>query len=333
MSDASAIFACVVDGANPDEPISVLLDRLIAGSERCAVIQQGRMCELRGAEQISGILKRQNERTWIMTGSFRRADSRAPSSDPCIVGLGDIGLGNERLLEELLRRADWAFFSMFSTYQTRSYCLVSVQAEQARQIVAYPTRLISHYTGSAPILPNLHYLTYQDDGVEGLLPFELALARGEPEPLVLVRISQHNPEFYRSWDDELDVPGADEWYEKYLSRLTLEKEFGVIDGASFRLYRADNVDAYMGIWARPSYENAIAEATFSSDCDIEKLDGILRESSRVDAIKDAAMLGNWTYTTVYGGGADEHHALFYSRAAGIAQAMWEAVGTDAIARF
>ncbi len=113
-----------------------------------------------------------------------------------------------------------------------------------------------------------------------------------------------------------------------MRRLELVREFSV-----YRVHRATDFDAYLALWAEASRHWSIAEATLSADCNLHKLERLLNNESHLDIIRDADALGSWAYGQIYGGGADEHHAVFHSRDASATHRIWEMAGKSALSRF
>ncbi len=110
-------------------------------------------------------------------------------------------------------------------------------------------------------------------------------------------------------------------------------------GYEYRLVRATDPIAYLEIWSMASYEEGIAELTLSSDCDVGSLVEWLQARTHVGPLDLPDDLCSWSYGLVYGGGSDEHLAVFRAREARATQRVWELVAqsnnsyTRAISRF
>lgn len=105
------------------------------------------------------------------------------------------------------------------------------------------------------------------------------------------------------------------WFHKDASDL---KEITRFDVKIFSyqlkyiIFEVTNQKAYLNIWAMASHDLGIAEYTISGNCDIEAvIESIKSDKFYNDEIFDFS-IAPWTYTQKYGGGLDEHYAIFYS---------------------
>jgi hypothetical protein len=89
-------------------------------------------------------------------------------------------------------------------------------------------------------------------------------------------------------------------------------------------YSVDNKTAYQNIWRNSGIEEAIAIYSLSGISKLDKvLDVLKRSIEGIDTIKRITQLANWCYTLVYGGGADEYHAVFRSEAPELTSKLWK----------
>lgn len=173
-------------------------------------------------------------------------------------------------------------------------------------------------------------VSYGDKGHEAELPFQLALARGEAAPLILVRL-ECGSVCYRLYDSELGRPVPRPWFISVLPRLELVADFGRITyncrtTSRWLLYRVPDLATCQVLWAMSSTDAAIAHMMFAADLDMSLLAQLLGQAWYVDLDTEAQRLASWVYDIRYGGGADEHHGLFYSRDPALAHALRQQAG-------
>ncbi len=178
------------------------------------------------------------------------------------------------------QNAKWGLYSYFTTFHTNYLML------QAQRPVS-PSEAAEEYeyadTGT-PLLKNLSLGHY---GVEGLLPRELARRRGE-FPLLLVlreRGSKANPHLES---------------QEFVSRWSCA-------GGEFGLYKVADWTSYDKLWELCSEDESVVVSVYSVDLKQSELQSRTTRTSWTDP--GCLRLASWSYQLVYGGGADEHHAV------------------------
>ncbi|MGV3525066.1 MAG: hypothetical protein ACO1RX_12620 [Candidatus Sericytochromatia bacterium] len=93
----------------------------------------------------------------------------------------------------------------------------------------------------------------------------------------------------------------------------------------YTLHQVSDTDAYARLWAAADQEDCLAEAVFAADTDLAALQAHLHRWGRCDLLRHGADFGAWAYGLVYGGGADEYHALFHARDPALTTWIWNQV--------
>lgn len=273
-------------------------------------------------------------RPWVVAGKFKESSSDTVFSGPFLEDCKD-GYFN-KYIDSLLKHYDWALFSYFTTYHAGLGCLVTSSYETEVKEMAtsiYNNDVELSYFGSDPI-SSLRTATFYDYDFEGYFAYELVKAKKENPPLLLCQID--DPELHEKWDDEIGKYDSGEWYKSNLANLKLVEKF-IVNYKGYRIknlvYQATDEQSYLNIWAEASEDHSIAIATLSANTDVEKLKKTLEKSASFEVTKDLDECCDWVYSQVYGGGADEHHAIFRSKDPEITQYIWDLVGDEQISRF
>jgi hypothetical protein len=338
---AADVFMQVLDGKRETGATVRVADGLIRRSQRVEFFSPGQSWEVTSIEQVRDVLTgvRLSPYPWVIGGrlsdreSFRydgpfAYDSFAPE------------YGEE--VAKLLKGFDWAAFSYFTTYHDRIVIIFTQMPELVTYLTQenYAGALLGRYCAQAPLLPHLKNATFYDYAEEGWLPYELARERGENTPLLLTLFASDDPDYYRRYNHEVDELEDFIWYEEPLGRLEQLREFtfpaygGMYsENYTYRVHRAVDFNAYCTLWSMASHDCGIAHATLSADCDLDRLEARLQETTLFDIVRHAESVGTWAYGQIYGGGANEHHAVFHSRDASATHRIWQMTGDSAISRF
>lgn len=159
----------------------------------------------------------------------------------------------------------------------------------------------------------LEKLTFLDYGEEGL--FVLNLTNKEPNPYLICCL-EFEEENYKLYHSESDVTEDQCWFQNEVNSLKLITSFDAhINFHNFRymIFEVTDKQAYLNIWAMASHDLSIADYTVSGDCDIIRIIDCLKGNKYFDDEDFDVKLASWVYTQHYGGGSDEHHAVFYSK--------------------
>lgn len=278
-----------------------------------------------------------NSRPWIVAGQLESDDVVTKYEGPFINDCKGELLNIQ--VNTLLQVFDWAIFSYFTTYQSSIY---SVVTKNESLVVALTKKhnkkgFLEKYSAESDILSELKYSTFYDYDKEGELAYQIAMERGEEPPYLLCSVNLDDPDLYRYWDEEREKHQDFIWYEEYTKQLALVDVFQVQDEYKQRLeytiYRVTDVEAYSLIWAMASDECSITDATFSADTDLQVLRNHITNKKYLDLMYFPKFIGTWAYNQVYGGGSDEHHAIFYSKDSAVTQMIWELSGDNQISRF
>ena len=315
-----------------DPRVNKAVDWLAAQSRETVLLRPGLMVPYNDMPTVPGLQRwpAWQSQPWIVAGRIARRTDTPEYDGPFIKDT--YGEGYEAQVAKLMAHFDWAVFSYFTTYHDDMVSVVTHDSKLAKVIERQYAPFAS-YRSSAPYLHCLRNMSFYDYGDEGWLAYELAKARGEPSPLILtMAIDEKYIDQYRRYDDDGEYED-DVWFEQPMSRLKLVKEFKE-DGVTYaRLHQATDFEAYIALWAESSRNWYIADATFSADCDLYQLEKRLRRNNDVDILRDSGEIATWAYGQIYGGGADEHHAVFHSRDPRATQRIWEMAGKSGISRF
>jgi len=323
---------------NQSKKLPSLITLLINQSESAYLLRPNGTNIVNSVEQItSNVLYWPGWRSgpWIVAGRYKEAPTEITYSGPFIKDCRDDCFNSQ--VASLLKNFDWAIFSYFTTYHTDLGCLVASNSSPIKDTVinTYGKHVeISSYDDDP--LASLRTATFYDYGVEGYFAHEVAKENGEKAPLLLCRLDLKHPDQYLKWNSKTDDYESSPWYEKYFDKLNLLEKFSVdrqgVESAYF-LFQVNNEQAYLDIWSEASEDHSIAEATFSADTKLKELKSALSKSYFLEISKGLDSFSRWSYSQIYGGGADEHHAIFRSRDPRITQKLWQLVGKDQISRF
>ena len=278
---------------------------------------------------------RWNSRPWIVAGNLNLPANALSYSGPFIHDCR--GGGFNLQVKNLLAQFDWALFSYFTTYQGEYFVFVSNISEIDEVLICEKTmsrfRNFSVYPLTEDPVSTLQNATFYDYEKEGLYVYQLARERDESPPFLLCHLL-NDDNLYHKWNWEKNRAEKDVWYDGYIEMLEMVSELKTKDG-SYLLFRVSDVEGYLSIWGESSEDHSIAVATLSGDSDVAKLEHYLsRARNGYAAIEtDLPAFGLWAYYQVYGGGSDEHHALFRSRSAKVTQQLWQDLGDSQISRF
>ncbi|MDC8013881.1 hypothetical protein [Tahibacter soli] len=155
---------------------------------------------------------------------------------------------------------------------------------------------------------------FGDYGAEGSVCWEFA---GKHDGAVLVYC-----EFYAYSGDWWRPHTA----EAQILRCGVENVCG--ETALRAIYRVTSARVLANLWRRTSHDDAIARACFPDTTPLDAIwkFGRLGAGAEMRTATFAARHG-WVYTQVYGGGSDEHYAVFVAREAGLASRVYAYAAT------
>ena len=156
-------------------------------------------------------------------------------------------------------------------------------------------------------------LKYLDYGEEGLLAYELS--QMESTNPYLICMLEHDEDDYRLWDNETHEPKDKVWFHKDTELLKEVKRFKTkihLNHVTYIIYEVTHEQAYLNIWSMASHDLGIACYTVSGECDIYSITANLKSSEYFNDEDFDCSHSPWVYTQHYGGGSDEHHAVFYT---------------------
>lgn len=340
MTYSTDLYTLVLDANAQRASIKRTVGQLIHSSRQIALLRPGSVISIDSVEQIEKLIKNWpfwHSRPWVIAGRLEASEIAFTYDGPFIKDCR--GTGYEEQVCKLMNNFDWAIFSYFATYHDDLFTFVTRSSKLHADLLAQEpkTVVLGSYQGPPPTLPMLKNASFYDNGTEGWLAYELARDRGEDIPLLLCRIDPDNLDSYHRWNHTTDTEEDFIWFEEALNKLEQVDEFCMSNAygsrSLFKLHRAVDLDAYLALWAMASYDESIAYATLSADCDIHRLWESLSGKGFFDVIGQADKISSWAYGQTYGGGADEHHAVFHSRNAAVTQQIWEHVGASGISRF
>ncbi len=331
-AEVATVFS--VDSAFPGADIRQMVRLLMRPSASTVVLKQGKAAPVFAVERIALIAKdwpHWSSLPWVVAGRLDEAPipstadfSLMQEFKPCDV---------DAQVVKLLDHFDWAVFFYFTTFHDIFYTVATRQPQLCASIVAVlPQNAIVSCVQGPSFSSKLNHATFYDYEEEGWLPYELATALGEGLPLLLTRIEGQATDGYYRWNNDTDSREDFIWYEQPLAKLERVAQFDV-GLTRYQLHRASNLEAYLHLWSMASHSWAIADATLSADTDIERLRAVIAERGCFDIIRNAGAVAAWAYGHIYGGGSDEHHAVFCARDAARTQKVWEFAGVHAISRF
>ncbi|OZG71575.1 hypothetical protein BTA51_20040 [Hahella sp. CCB-MM4] len=319
--------------------IRKVVDELITISQSTFLLRPTGVQPLSNSLQIYELTKswpRWVSRPWVVAGRSSKESGDVLYKGPFIEDCR--GKGYNEQVNGLLREFDWAIFSYFTTFQSDvcSFITSDITLTELPIFKALKDGACDlHQFDSNPI-ECLRTATFYDYDVEGLFPYEAAKLRGEQSPLLLCSIALQSKDLYHKWNHEKDECEESVWFQQPIEQLETVDEF-VTDymGYKFKhcLFRVNAVTPYLDIWGEASYDHSIAEATLSADTDFSALKKYLENKCSFEINRELDQICTWSYGQVYGGGADEHHAIFRSCDSDITQQIWEMVGEEQISRF
>lgn len=310
---------------------------LIQLSSSNFVLRPGEMITVKSVDDIAAAIKawpNWASRPWIVAGRTESVLEPPVYEGPFIADCS--GTDYETQMIKLMEQFDWAIYSYFTTYQ-HELCTIltrSVSLHQTLLEIIPSSRVLGSNTDIAG-MASLNKASYYDVGTEGWLAYELAVSRGEESPFLLCRIDAEHLDAYR-YNAELEAYEDDPWYHESLIQLGKVAEFPIkssLRSVVYGVYRVSDIGAYRKIWARVSSNCSIAVATLSADARMDLLEKKLSETKTFDLIGDAHLIGSWAYGQIYGGGADERHAVFCARDPKLTHELWSYVGDAGISRF
>lgn len=330
------VHTLVLDAKGQPETIRAAADWLAAQSRGAVLIMPGRVVPYQDLPSVEGMEAWPDwaSHPWIIAGRLKAGGEPIRYEGPFIHDTQGDSLDEQ--VRTLLAIFDWAVFRYFTTYHDDLPVVVTARADLADNF-QQRFSLLERQHGPAPYIERLANATFYDEGMEGWFAYELAQERGEPPPLILTCLEMTQLDSYFRYDYETETWEDHFWFEEPVSRLKSIREFTVkLQHGGLRqycLHQASDHGAYLALWAEASHDHHIALATFSADCDVHLLEQKLRDVWWFDVLRDSRNIATWAYGQVYGGGADEHHAVFHSRDARATQRIWELAGKSGISRF
>jgi hypothetical protein len=340
----SQAYRIVFDAAKLEHELEMWVSKAVATVPWVGLVYEGKISQITSVYQLLQTAKdwpHWPTLPWIIVGAKSAPSALRTYSRPFLENRPSTEY--EPQVQALIDDFDWALFTYFTTYQHAILTWVSRSsiADAGSPAIHGPGVTLDHYTEGAQCLQTLRNATFYDYGIEGWLAYTRAIESREGAPYLLCRIDPDHPEYYWIHDYESDSIIETIWFAEHIAQLELVEEFDFesdvfeyIGRAPLKLYRAINEEAYCAIWAEASRGWSIAEATFSADCDIAKLKATLGASPYwFDSLRDTDDVASWVYRQIYGGGADEHHAIFRARDARITHEICMLAGDAGVSRF
>jgi hypothetical protein len=97
------------------------------------------------------------------------------------------------------------------------------------------------------------------------------------------------------------------------------------------VYRADDLDAYRALWRDMDKDSGIVRATVCGRDDPVRVLKSFASVGLRSGFRESNVLSRrhgWVYTHIYGGGADEHHAMFHAQDPAVANRVVEYAATQ-----
>lgn len=157
-------------------------------------------------------------------------------------------------------------------------------------------------------------ITFWDYDDEGLFVYNLS--RIENKNPYLICFLEDDEADYRLWDKDTYEVDDFIWFHKDASKLKEVVRFDVQQlnyQLKYIVFEVTNKQAYLNIWSMASHDLGIAEYTISGNCDIEEIINSIKSDEFYNDEPLDFSLVPWAYTQRYGGGSDEHYAVFYSK--------------------
>ncbi len=304
-----------------------IVDLLITKSSHVNLLRPGKSNLIIKVQQLSDIVKgwpRWTSRPWIIAGNVGLSSDERVYTGPFIRDCAHDGYNKQ--VEALLEVFDWAFFSYFTTYHNDYFNFITsisdfsslLDSENIRKNCDY---IKTHEMKNEPIscLPTA---TFYDIEEEGFYVYETALERNEELPFILCQIELNGEK--GNWYD--DIIGDLEVVDKFVVKNS-------IGSSNYVVFRVNEMQPYLDLWKEASCDHSIADATLSGDTDLSRLREYLADKLYFEIDDQVDDIGTWAYSQVYGGGSDEHHAIFYSRNSEITHQLWKVLGDSQISRF
>jgi hypothetical protein len=155
-------------------------------------------------------------------------------------------------------------------------------------------------------------IKYFDYDQEGLFAYELS--QTESKNPLLICVLEFDEGHYRLWDEDTYEPMDEVWFHKETSQLNELHRFKVkiyLNELTYVIYEVIDQQAYLNIWTMASHDYGIATYTVSGECDLDTIIDELKSSEFYADEDFDCSKAPWVYTQRYGGGSDEHHAVFY----------------------
>ena len=320
--------------------VESIVDSLITKFGYAILLRPGKVNVITKPQQLTDIITSWPDwtsRPWIIAGNVDSSSHEEIYTGPFIRDCSDNGYNKQ--IESLLAKFDWALFSYFTTYHNDYYNFIT-------SIPAFSSLLDSKNVGKSCKYIKFHginhdpisclpYATFYDYAEEGFYVYEMAIERGEELPFLLCQIESYREKHCKSDIEKQDAQGKS-WYEDIIKCLEVVDDFVIKNNmgtSSYVVFRVNEVQSYLDLWKEASYDHSIADATLSGDTDLSKLRDYLSDKSYFEIDDQIADIGTWAYSQIYGGGSDEHHAIFYSRNSEITHQLWNVLGDSQISRF
>ena len=164
-------------------------------------------------------------------------------------------------------------------------------------------------------------ITFSDYDEEGVFVYDLSKIENKNPYLICCLEFKENE--YRNYDVDSSKFVGDAWYLKETAKL---KEVSLFEDIivknsfveivdTYIIYEIIDQEAYLNIWSMASSDFGIAETTISGNCNLDEVIKSLKQKKIAysgDFNFDTSLVP-WAYTQNYGGGSDEHYAVFYSK--------------------
>lgn len=344
MMSTRQAYRIVFDAAKLEHGVEAWISAVLASVPWAGLIYERQVGQILTTDQLKQRAvswPAWHTRPWIIVGA---QSSPSASRAFCRPFVGRcLGREYDQQVQALLDHFDWAIFTYFTTYHDEIYTWVSRTPDTAPLVTAAQQQnaALGCYTDGALRLQSLKNATFYDAQAEGWLAYAHAIERGEDVPYLLCRFDLEQPALYWREGDELEGRIGTDWFEGHLAQLELVEQFecssevyGGVHRVQFRLYRATNEKAYCAVWAEASRDWAIAEASLSADCDVSALKVKLSRAPHFfDVVRDTNAVASWAYGQIYGGGSNEHHAVFHARDGAVTHEIWTSSADSGISRF
>jgi len=238
----------------------------------------------------------------------------------------------DTVVSNALDKFTWVLFTYFTTYHTD---YITFATKDKKNFDLYltllgdiPAKNINIYPHLDTTAKKLKYLTFNDDCQEGEYVLELSKNMENKKPYLICCIEE-NQNYYRYDTQEAEFEDFI-WYEEYTALLKEVKRFSkqykswtiddnnqmidTLEKEEYIIYEITDEYAYLALWEMASTDYSIAQYTISANTNLEEVEKVILkygyESFDFMALNPAIP---WTYSQVYGGGSDEHHAIFYAQ--------------------